>query len=71
MYVVRVDFGYVWIRYHDEWEVAKGLYTVRKTGGEDREGEIGRGEELRSREGWPSVSKKSVQKILDDAGRHG
>ena len=45
MDVVVVDAGDVWIGDDNEWEVAEGLNSVGEADGQEREGEVGGGEE--------------------------
>ena len=53
-------FGDMRVRNNDEREIAERLYAMREAGGKDGEGEIGRGEELLSREWRSTMSAKEV-----------
>ena len=56
VYVVGVDLGYVRIRDDDEGEVAQRLDAVGEACRQNREGEIGRREQLLRGERWLAVS---------------
>ena len=57
------------IRYNDEREVTKRLYSVRETGGEDREGKVCRCEELLGCERRPSMSVAHATVLVRVFGR--
>lgn len=52
--------GNMRVRNNDEWEIAEGLYAMREAGWKDGECEVGRGEELLSRERRSAVSARDV-----------
>ena len=51
-----VYFRYMRIRYHNEREIAEGLQTMRKTDGDQGQGEVGGGQEGGIAERWTAMS---------------